>query len=811
MATDSKIEDMIKTCIGQANVSPHWLPGDIAFWYTRKSESGGTQFIFVDCIAGVRQEAFDHTALAAELGRRAQKEIRPDGLPFGWINVAPDCEWVRFKFDGQAWKYRKDGVLEVWDGEFDGGDFDSGCKEAASPTSHQKSNLAIENHTSGPLTCYWLDHSGEPQFYGVAGVGQTKLIRSYAGHIWRIAAEGTGKRIACATADNSSTVFVSEEGSNLVLRREMDNEAEDSDTAEQDEPDSKSVPEAFIRGFNVWARDADGSEGQITHYGFADDEFQEDCIFPSSDGRHVVVWQCKPESKSSAYLVESSPKDGLEPKLHTQHYLRPGDNVNRHRPRLFDLVEKREIPVDASLFRNPFALTNAGWSRDGKKYRFLFNERGHQHMRLLHIDLDGTVQVLAEDHSKTFIDYQAKEYYKILESTGELLWASERDGWNHLYLYDLRDGTLKNQVTKGEWVMRSVESVDEEKRLVWFRGLGMVPGQDPYYVHLACVHLDGSGLRIVTEGDGTHFWKWSPEKRFLIDTWSRVDCPPQASLRDTATGKVIVDLEKCSVEPLLEAGWTPPERFAAPGRDGKTLVHGIIVRPNDFDVSKKYPVIEYIYAGPQDYYTPKTFDAFPMLHQWVLDGFVFVQLDGMGTNWRHKAFHDVCHKDLKDAGFPDRKAWMRAAAAASRPWMDLARGVGVYGSSAGGQNAAGAVLLHGDFYTAAAAYAGCHDNRLDKLWWNELWMGHPVDASYAASSNATHAHRLRDGAGLMLVVGGMDTNVDPACTMRFVDALVEADRDFELVFVPSGNHQLVKMPYTTKRRAQFFKKHLLHS
>jgi dipeptidyl-peptidase-4 len=801
---DQKLKDLEKSCTRQATVCPHWLPGGDAFWYTREAEAGKSEFILVDCITGLRRPAFDHIGLAAELGKRTEQEVGSDNFPFWWINIARDGAWTRFQFDEQTWQYGNSGTLELWHGDFDNGNFEKGCKEVPSPPdSHHMIAITFANHTTTSIAYSWIDEAGEPRRYGSVGAGQRRTQQSYVGHIWRLTAQDSGKNIACAVKDKPSVVIIEELPSTLTLRWETDKGSEDSDSAQHT---TKSEPGlvAFVRDCNVWVRNSDGTERPISTDGFIDNEFKEDCIYPSTDGKYAVAWQCKPGTKRLIHMVESSPKNQLQPKLSSIPYLKPGDNVEVKRPRLFDLVARQEILVDDNLFRKPYALTNIGWSKDGKKYRFVFNERGHQHLRLLEIGLGGAVKVLVDESSGTFIDYYNKMYHKIMESKDEILWTSERDGWNHLYLFDLKDGTLKNQVTKGEWVIRSVESVDEDMRRIWFQGYGMVPGQDPYYAHLACVNFDGSGLRVVTEGDGTHTWKWSLDKRFLIDSWSRVDFPPCTAVRDAETGKEIVQLEQVRVEPLIDAGWVAPERFAAPGRDSQTSIYGVIIRPTDLDPSKKDPVLEQIYAGPQGYYTPKTFQTFPNSRRLADQGYILVLLDGMGTNWRSKAFHNVAYKNLKDGGFPDRIAWIRSAAE-TRPWMDLSR-VGCYGGSAGGQNAAAAVLHHSDFYKAASASAGCHDNRMDKLWWNELWMGYPVDDSYRESSNVTHAHKL--GGALMLAVGEMDTNVDPSSTMQLVHALIEADKDFDLVFVPGGDHHVSSLPYVMRKQDRFFQRHL---
>ncbi len=329
---------------------------------------------------------------------------------------------------------------------------------------------------------------------------------------------------------------------------------------------------------------------------------------------------------------------------------------------------------------------------------------------------------------------------------------SERDGWNHLYLYDSATGSVKNQITHGDWAVREVESVDVQQRQIWFLAGGVRPEQDPYYVHLCRVNFDGSGFVVLTEGDGTHSVEFSPDRRFFLDTWSRVDQPPVFELRRATDGALVREIGRADIHLLLASGWRPPERFAAKGRDGRTDIFGIIVRPTDFDPTKSYPVIEDIYAGPQGAYVQKSFELERTERALADRGFIVVQIDGMGTSFRSRAFHDVAWKNLADAGFADRIVWMKSAAAKHHE-MDLTR-VGIYGGSAGGQNAMRALLSHGDFYKVAVADSGCHDNRMDKIWWNEQWMGWPVDDSYAKSSNVVDAHLLT--GKLLLIMGELD-------------------------------------------------------
>jgi dipeptidyl-peptidase 4 len=298
--------------------------------------------------------------------------------------------------------------------------------------------------------------------------------------------------------------------------------------------------------------------------------------------------------------------------------------------------------------------------------------------------------------------------------------------------------------------------------------------------------------------------EFSPDGRFFVDRWSRADQPPVVELRRSADGNLVSELERTDASALLASGWTMPERFVAKGRDGQTDIHGVLIKPTHFDQAKKYPILEEVYAGPHGAFAPKDFGRLTRQHTLAELGFIVVQVDGMGTNHRGKAFHEVAWKNLQDAGFPDRIGWIRAAAA-TRPWMDLSR-VGIYGGSAGGQNAMRALLDHGDFYQAAFADCGCHDNRMDKIWWNEQWLGWPVDDSYQRASNVLDAGKL--SGALMLCVGSLDSNVDPASTMQVVDALEKADKSFELLVMPGANHGAAESPYASRRRMEFFVRHL---
>jgi len=579
----------------------------------------------------------------------------------------------------------------------------------------------------------------------------------------------------------------------------------DADEDSEGEPSPDGAWVAFVRDDNLFLRDAaTGIEFALTTDGSEADAYSGPLSW-SPDSRRLVAVRSEVGDNRQVHLIESSPSDQLQPKLHSSRYVKPGDRVGRSRPTLFDVAARRRIPISDGYFANPWSVGDIRWEDDSSRFTFLYNQRGHQVLRVLAVDADtGHCRILVEERARTFIDYAYKRFCHFA-AAGEIVWMSERDGWNHLYLYDAATGQVKNRITRGEWVVRSVEHVDDDARQVWFTASGTHEGQDSYYAHLCRVGFDGANLTILTHENGTHTVHFSPDHRLFVDTWSRVDSPPVSVLRRSEDGAVVMELESADWSDLRATGWNPPEQFVAKGRDGVTDIHGVIWRPSDFDPDRTYPVVEHIYAGPHGSFTPKAFQPYHRGQEMAELGFIVVQMDGMGTSNRSKAFHDVCWRALGDSGFPDRSAWMRAAAE-KYAYMDLSR-VGIYGGSAGGQSTLRALLAHGHFYKVGVADCGCHDNRMDKIWWNELWMGWPIGGHYREHSNATHAARLQ--GKLLLVVGELDRNVDPASTMQVVDALIKADKDFDLLVVPGGGHGIAEAPYGNRRRQDFLVRHLL--
>ncbi len=577
---------------------------------------------------------------------------------------------------------------------------------------------------------------------------------------------------------------------------------------------------AYVENYNVHvrAKDAkgDGKE-QITlsEDGSEGNYYALDTIAWSPDSKFLVAYRIRPGYRRLIHYVDAAPADQLQPEYPTMVYPKPGDVLALEQPVLFDVAAKREIPIDNSLFPNPYELSEPQWWKDSRGFTFDYNQRGHQVYRVIEVDAHtGAARALITEQSQTFINYEplimnqfdtGKIYRCDVDDGRQIIWASERDGWEHLYLIDGKTGAVVNQITKGDWVVRAVNFVDEKKRQIWFEASGMNDGEDPYFVHGYRIDFDGTGLTPLTPVEANHHLEFSKDGKYYVDTWSRIDLAPTMALYRTEDNKELMELEHTDIGKLIAAGWHPPEVFKAKGRDGKTDIWGVIYRPANFDEHKKYPVIEDIYAGPQGSFVPKSFSA--RVEPLTELGFVVVQIDGMGTNNRSRAFHDVAWHNLKDAGFPDRILWHKAVAA-RYPWYDISR-VGIFGTSAGGQSAMGALLFHPEFYKVAVSNSGCHDNRMDKIWWNEQWMGWPVGPQYSESSNVDNAWRLQ--GKLMLVMGLMDHNVDPSSTLQVVDRLIKANKTFDLLVVPEADHG-TRGPwtrYTNRNLFDYFVKNLL--
>lgn len=683
-------------------------------------------------------------------------------------------------------------------------------------TTGESMEFVIENKTTATVKLQWNDPTGRRVAYADLDAGATRRQHTYAGHVW-VLADKDDRSLAAFRARPGMSRFVFDDDTPRPLeprrrgggaRRERRQGGRGNQS-----PDGKHRVE--FRNDNVLLvrigagetsesndQQAGVEERFLTYDGLPDDGYGGP-VWWSPDGQHFATFRTVTGDRRKLTLVESAPADRLQPQVIEVDYPKPGDRIDHPRLHLFGIDGQTHHVVDDSLAPTPYAVTDVSWHPSGREVRMLYNQRGHQRLAVLAIDVDsGSTRPVIDETSETFIDYAGKRYLGWLDATDEVVWMSERSGWNHLYLIRQSTGEVIRPLTAGEYVVREVVELDPESRTMLLSVGGFHADQDPYHAHLIRISLDGGPPVALTAGDGHHSWEFSPSDRHLVARYSRVDLPPVTEIRDAESGRLICEVERADATRLQQVVGHLPRRFVAPGRDGETAIYGMIVFPHDFDPAdqQRYPVLELIYAGPHSAHVPKAFGTFVDLRKTADLGFIVVRIDGMGTSHRDKAFHDVCWRNLADAGFPDRIAWLRAAAD-EIPQMDLGR-VGIWGGSAGGQNAVRALIDHGDFYHAAFADCGCHDNRMDKIWWNELWMGWPIGPHYEQQSNVTGAHKIN--GKLMLAVGELDRNVDPSSTLQLVDALIKADKDFDLLFIPGAGHGAGGGAYGDRRRRDFF-------
>lgn len=529
-------------------------------------------------------------------------------------------------------------------------------------------------------------------------------------------------------------------------------------------------------------------------------------VFWSPDSNKLITYRIDSRNAGRFTSIQFVPPDQLRPKAYTVVYPLPGEVLPKAEPIIFDIRLEKRVDVKTPPLELPFQDgPGFDWSPDGKAIYYDYDERGFKAKEIRSIDPDtGEQKVIVRDSSEQYVD-PGEEFYRFDNASGELLLASERDGWNHLYLYN-KNGQLENQVTQGPWVVREIEYIDEKARRIYFLASGRERDEDPYQTHLYCVGFDGKGLTLLTPENADHSVSVSPDGTYFVDNYSRADLPSKTVLRRTKDGSEIRTLETTDISALQNSGWKFPEPFKGKAADGTADLYGLIWRPSNFDPSKKYPIVEHVYTGPQGFFVPKTFSAMLRLQSMAELGFVVVMVDGRGTSGRSRAFHLFSYRNLGGA-FEDHVAMIRQMAARF-PYMDISR-VGIFGTSAGGYGAAHAILAFPDFYKVCVSISGDHDARLDKAWWNELYQGYPVQDDYIAQSNVTMADRLK--GHLLLEHGDIDDNVHPVETMRFADALMSANKNFDMLFVPnmyhgeSGPHAA----YLVRRRWDYFVQYLL--
>ena len=732
--------------VKNADVAPHWIGAQDAFWYARQNETG-PEFIFVEAANGRRHTAFDAAKVAEQLSVAAKEAVDLEHL------VIKDVHF--------------DAHLRVVD------------------------------------------------------------------------------------------VLASVKGAEFLCRLSEGRCAPAMNTAALTSPDGKWI--AFLKGNDLWVRSTqDGSEHALSndgepHHGYGvvagtgaggslrADGQQVPIAVWSPDSKRIVTERLDEREVLTMNLIEYAPPGEVRPRLHSTRYAYPGDT---HKPSaelvIFEVASGKRVRVDhepaPATYVGPISDDRVWWSQDGASLYAIPREESQRHEQLLLIDAQtGATRVLIEESGKTYVEIGGGAFDRAVKTLadGRIIWYSERDNWGHLYLYD-RQGGLIRQLTSGHWKVMRIARIDERRQRLYFVAVGREPDEDPYQRHLYAVNLDGSRLVDITPENGDHEIRiqtpdflrvlrpglpgpseasLSPSGRYVVDTYSRPDAAPVSTLR-TSEGKLITKLEVADATALMNSGLRLPEPFHVVAADGKTTLYGTIYRPDSLDASKKYPIIDVIYPGPQSTVTQKSFmgaifGGYETPQGLAELGFIVVNVDGRGTPYRSKEFHNVSYGDMGQAGnLEDHMAGLRQLAA-RYPYMDLSR-VAITGSSGGGFAAARAILMYPDFYKVALSVSGNHDLRGYLLAWGPTYEG-PFDAAdYDRFSNAKLAANLK--GKLFLAHGDVDDNVPPSLTMQLVDALIKANKSFDLLLVPGKDHSLAMVSgslYLQRRKWDYLVKNLL--
>ena len=606
-------------------------------------------------------------------------------------------------------------------------------------------------------------------------------------------------------------------------------------------PDNSSVsPDgrwaAYIKDHNLWARElATGRDVQLTTDGVPDFGYATDnagwthsdnpVVTWSPDSRKIATFQHDGRGVRDMHLVSTNVGP---PRLDSWKYPLPGDSVIFRISRVvIDLgngtpkVIRFKMPADQhrSTVSDHVAcsggtICDVQWYPDGSHVAFVSSSRDHKTAWMRVADAEtGEVRTLFEERMATQVGDASltENLWRVLPRSNELIWWSQRDNWLHLYLYDLGTGRLKNRITSGEGNVSDILRVDEQARIIYFMGNGKEAGRDPYFQHLYRIGFDGRGQTLLTPENANHVVSLSPDGRYFVDSYSTPDTPPVTVLRDIG-GRLVQTVERADISRLLATGWKPPTPIRMKARDGRTDIYGLMYAPSNLDSTKKYPIINHIYPGPQSGSVgTRSFSPARSDNQALAElGFIVVEIDGMGTPGRSKAFADAYYGRMGDNTLPDQIAGMKELAQRYR-FIDIEK-VGIWGHSGGGFATAGAMFRHADFFDVGVAQSGNHDNRNYEDDWGERYQGllekRGDGDNYADEANQTHAAKLR--GKLMLAHGAMDDNVPIYNTTLVVDALIKAGKDFDLLVFPHARHGYgADNNYMTRRRWDYFVRHLL--
>lgn len=600
----------------------------------------------------------------------------------------------------------------------------------------------------------------------------------------------------------------------LVEAAPKDVEKKDNEKAS---PDNKWI--AYTEDYNLYIKSTENDEIKqlsksgvkgyeyATWYGWADimegengDRPEKFNVEWSKDNKWIYANICDLRSAKKMYLLDWSIDSLYRPKLLSYYRGSPGDTAMIYeKPVFFNIKSGKEIQPDLPRSTHINSISVIKSKTPGRVY-LEYMTRGYQNINIHTFDLNSEkLETIYTESSKTNIDNFT---YEFAEESGYMFYLSEKNGWRQLYSLNLK--TKKEKLlTQGAYYINSIERIDEKAKKIYFLASGKEEGRNPYYQHLYSISINGKNLKLLTKEDQHHQVNISPDGSYFVDNFSTVNIPTTTVLRSTVTGKILMELGRAEVSNL--EGWNPPEIFTALARDGKTTIYGALWKPINFDSSKRYPVIELSYTGPHTQVFPKEFSRAFGLQSYAELGFVVVVVDGLGSSGRSKQFHNYSYKNL-GGNLEDHVGAIKQLGK-KHSWLDTTR-VGIFGHSAGGYDAGHAVLAYPDFYKVAVASSADHDHRMEKAWWPEMYMGWPVDDAYELQSNITMAGNLK--GKLLITHGGIDDNVNPSATFKLAEALIKADKQFDMLILPSQRHGYVgdHQKYFTKIRWNYFVKHL---
>jgi dipeptidyl-peptidase-4 len=735
------------------NIQHHWIGNKDRFWYLRTTKSDAKEFVVFDAVSRRVSPAFDQNRIAIGLSIAAKEHFDPTSLPFTVFH---------YKYDGKAIDFQL--LAKLW-------------------TCWLKSGKC----TSEPLSSYRPDESLSPDGKWAVFLQEHNLwVRPIAG------------------------------GPSFPLTTDG---IEHYDYARSPGDSGHAVSDRRYRLGNVPPQ-----------------------VIWSPDSKYILTYRLDERKVRDLYLIQSTPEDGsVRPRLYSfRNALAGDDNVATQQPVVLNVITRQQAilqtaPLDG-MGQSFLESHHAWWSEDSARIFFLRMGRFSKSVSLNTAEAGSSrVQQVLQETSVTSIRTSDgwignAPSIRTLRS-GDVIWWSERSGWGHLYYYD-STGKLRNQITDGNWVVRSIVSVDEAHRKLYFLASGREVGRDPYETHLYSINLDGTGMRLLTPEDADHDFvpfiseaypvdgmtdsaeqdRFSPTGRYFVDSYSRPDLPPIFVVR-ASNGHLVKQLESADISKLQAGGYAPIEPFQVLAADGKTAIYGNLFRPSTFDASKRYPVIDSNYPGPQTTRSEKSFamamfDGFEAQSLAEL-GFIVVTIDGRGTPHRSKAFLDYSYGRLdKASDLEDHIAGIRQLAQ-RYPYMDLDH-VGIWGVSGGGYAAAHAILAYPDFYKVAVSAEGNHNQRVGVAYWGETYIGPAGEGAYRDASNEPLAANLK--GKLLLMHGEMDDDVNPAVTMNLVNALIKGNKDFDLLVIPNAHHYGAFLsPYFIRRKWDYFVRYLLRS